>query len=109
MADEVLKKETLEHYDRMIKQAKKQWPKGRPNRSLMEKNLKENWYGEYCPYCIAYKNKCSECELKGKLQKNEILSVLCCDKLWYKMVISDTWEEWIEAAEKVKLYIKENG
>lgn len=105
-------RETLNHYDRMIRWAKKQMPKKRTFEIKMALSIGESWHGEYCPYCQKYlfgTGDCKECPLKDKDKKEKSWSGRCCSGLWHEMNRSKTWGKWVEAAQKVRQYIKANG
>jgi hypothetical protein len=95
-----IKRDALAHYDRMIKWAEKQDPKGFVNHLFMYRDIGETWYSDYCPYCKKYPG-CEKCPLE-KHKK-------CCDGLWSEMNKQPTWGKWIEAAKKVRKYIKKYG
>ena len=98
------------HYDRMIKWASKQDPKGNVDEDLMYKDLNESWSGEDCPFCDHYAiddlASCGSCPLYARTEGN---IQHCCGGKWHDMVIAKDWEDWIIRAEMVKLYIIEHG
>ena len=96
-----IKKEALAHYDRMIKWAEKQNPRGRVNGYKIRGEIGEVWASYDCSYCNKYGLSCSRCPLN--------LDTWCCNGLYGDMCKSKTWGTWIKRAEKVREYIEENG
>jgi len=115
--NERVKKHAIAHYERMIEWAKKQNksenPEENPCYEKMEKELGEDWYAEYCPYCQEYKNLvnyyCCDCPLQEENPIKPGTESNCCDGLWLDMSRAESWGEWIEKAKKVLQYIKEKG
>ena len=92
-----MKKEAIEHYDRMIAWAEKQNPKHYVNRDNMLDSIGEHWSGMYCNYCKEY-HPCAKCPLHVRGKD-------CCSNLWKIMDFTRTWKVWIKAAKKVRAYI----
>ena len=58
---------------------------------------------EECPYCEEFKEG-AEC---GKCPLHTVNG--CCDGLWRTMTNTETWDDWIYYAKKIKKYIMKNG
>jgi len=69
----------------MIRWARKQKPRGRVDRIKMHQSINEEWHSDDCPH--------------DQLQYG----------LWLEMDYTKTWGKWIEAALRVRQYIKANG
>jgi len=99
-----IKQKALAHYDRMIRWASKQNPRGKVFSDIMKDAIGEIWSSMDCSYCNKYgDNDCEKCPLSN--EKNG----LCCDGLYRKMFFSKSWKTWIKRAKEVRKYIKENG
>lgn len=103
-----IKKETIKHYNRMIKWAKKQPQEGLVNVKFMFSEIGEDWFSEYCEYC-KLKNRGYRCKLIPKKDEACFGGSNCCDGLWLNMYETRIWKQWIEGAKLVKDYIKKNG
>jgi len=104
-----IKQEALDHYDRMIKWAKTQNSGGAPDVQIMEKELKESWFGGDCPYCKEYNFCMSSKRCPLLANNNEKLCNFCCGGLWMELAISSTWKKWIKNAILVRNFIEKNG
>lgn len=130
-----IKREAIEHYDRMITFMEIVLEYDLYNRqdeleddseeieSFLRKYMGENYFGEFCSYCQKYKYRCSKCELgtPSKIMSKDELEYFiergteidiyhCCGTHWGEM--SDVYTdipEWIERAKKVRQYIIDNG
>ena len=99
-----LRQQSIEHYNRMIKWAKKQPQKNECSLKEMKNYFDEAWDSESCAFCNEYLNT-DNCPLRKKDSINECYEVgNCCNGLWSKMNESITWKEWIKNAKKVKKY-----
>ena len=108
-----LQKEALDHYDRMIAWAETQDKDIKVNSIRMNIALGELWGGLDCAYCRLFWAglNCRTGEIMCPLKKRGGYRMNdCCNGLWDKLnKHSDTWEEWIANAKKVRIYIKRNG
>ena len=97
------KAETLRHYDRMIAWASKQNGDARVDIKEMANAIGEHWHSRDCPVCKEniVKNPCPL-----KLDGNVCYGVGCCGTLWNTMNHTLTWSDWIQAAKKVRAFIK---
>jgi hypothetical protein len=93
-----IKEESIKRYEEKISWAKTQNPDEKPDRKKMYNAIGYCWFIG-CLYCI--NDCCDECVLNMNLK--------CCNGLWDKMFVSSTWREWIDYAEQVLQYIKDNG
>jgi len=99
-----MKKEAIEHYDRMIAWAEAQDGEN-ISIELMEADLGEDWSGTHCPYCGAYlREDCKRCPLQPL--DTMCLGVNCCGGIWSLMGCAGTRSEWIKIAKKVRAYIR---
>jgi len=100
-----IKKETIEHYDRMITWAEKQPHDTMPMTLLMLHDIGESWDSRYCYYCdIFLFNPEKTCPLN--LMYTYCRGKNCCGALWSVMQQAPTWGTWIVAAKKVRAFIK---
>jgi hypothetical protein len=98
-----IKEESIKRYEEKIAWAMTQNMKDRPDMEKMYSAIGHEWSSSNCPYCMEYGNNCPDmCELRMDVD-------YCCDGLWLIMNGSKTWREWIENAERVLQYIKDNG
>ena len=113
-----IKKETLAHYERMIKWAEKQNDDECAEFDLlsdfMSVEIDETWEGHHCPICKFYyvRNSegisgvsfmgCGDCPLS--LSGNDCNYA---DSFWTKMDDSKSWSEWIIYAKKLYEVIKQ--
>ena len=97
-----MKKEAIEHYDRMIAWAEKQPQDSEPWEVVMYRAIGEQWFGEDCVYCDAYDLNCARCPLAKGKEKMRI----CCGGLWFELNDTETWADWVKAAKKVRAYIR---
>lgn len=107
-----IKQRAIKHYDTMIEWAKKQPPEERSNCDIMKKNIKQEWHGDFCPYCKKhiYGNKCKLSSSTDKMcPEDDYSGGECCDGLWLSMNCSITWREWLKYAKQVRKYIEKNG
>lgn len=102
--ENITKKQTIEHYERMIKWAKTQPEKDLSLMMTMKEHINENWSGNYCSYCKIYSTpfSCPSCPLGSGPD-------LCCFGAWGAMNSSGSWGKWVINANIVLEYIKENG
>ena len=107
MRQDLIKRKTIAHYNKMIKWAKKQNPDESKSKELMYVKIKQNWTGLSCFYCSVYYDSFGDCFGTCPLSASEDDS--CCNNLWEIMDKSRTWGEWIENAEKVLDYINIHG
>jgi len=93
-------KKSIAHWRRMVKWASTQPIDKEPSRSEMFGDIKECWYGENCALCKTYADNenedcsCENCPL------NSDSSISCCAQ-WIKVVESNTWGNWLLAADKM--------
>lgn len=128
---ELLKKESLAHYKRMITWVKTQPETDKPREYIMDASIKETWHGDNCAYCSRYSSysKCTNqrlfpnfpdgtvdaCPLRPKEDlfdgdtESDNESLYCCGGLWQEMHSSKTWKTWLSYARKIVNYIKRNG
>jgi hypothetical protein len=103
MSKEITKeelKQSLRHYWRMRKWAKKQDGRTKINQLDIEEDIGESWDGEFCilcktygVFCASYGVFCDCCPLYlNDHDCNEIKSP------WIKLNASKTWGQWIKAA-----------
>lgn len=94
----VLKKKTIIHYDRMIEWSKKQTSTNVVYGYVMLSEIQENWTSLYCPFCKVF--DCELCPITINTKKRQ-----CFNTPWYDMDNSETREEWIKNAERMKQFI----
>jgi hypothetical protein len=100
-----IKRETIQHYERMIEWAGERSKDIVANLLIMCSELGESWEGFYCSYCNFYNVNGKDCWLCPLGNYTS-----CCDGLWSRMnEYNITWEEWIIRAKKVLEYIKKHG
>ena len=97
-----IQKDTLSHYDRMIKYAKTQNHIDIPLISTMYLAIGESWDGNSCKYCIKHCSDCWSCSLADTKSES------CCEE-WGILNLSTSWEEWIINAEAMKKHIIKKG
>jgi hypothetical protein len=103
-----IQREAIAHYERMIAWAKTQIGSDISSRVKMGEELNEVWNSEDCPYCKTF----AFLRIKGKKDSHACgwcPLYTCCETEWQMLIQTKTWKEWIEQAEKVLEYIKENG
>ena len=99
-----LKQRALKHYDRMIRWAEKQPKRKFPFSGDMERAIGEEWHSGDCPYCQKYDPfACFSTSLCPLVEGD------CCGGLWKDMSTRRTWSGWVNAAKKVRAYIKQHG
>jgi hypothetical protein len=113
-----LQKETIAHYNRMIKYAKAHIDeKMDPYEACeeMESEIGEDWHTNSCIYCkhyglrrISFPPICPLAVFNDKFINCGGWDN-CCNGLWSKLEQVQNWKDWIEAAKEVKKYIRENG
>ena len=93
-------KDTLSHWDRMIKWAGGQAQEESPSSDDMEKLLGENWYASHCPLCIEFyeedsETPCQNCPLGAKVGECGNVEEI---NFWICVEDSNSWEEWLSSA-----------
>lgn len=94
----VLKKKTIAHYNRMIKWAKKQISDNAIRCNVMFSEIQENWLSLSCPFCKVF--DCELCPITINTKEGQ-----CLNTPWHDMNNSETHEEWIKNAERMKQFI----
>ncbi len=97
-----LLKESIAHWKRMIKWAKKRDPMESCYAQEMLRSIEEDWFSDFCPLCKKYSgfcdNFCSGCPL-------DIFFITCegAKSKWMELRNrSEIWMEWIYYAKRVK-------
>lgn len=83
-------KESIQHWKRMLKWAKKQPSRAYISSLRMRDEIWETWFSDDCPLCREYKMECNQCKLGD------------CDNpksCWGKVYNSRTWGIWCKNAE----------
>ena len=106
-----IKQDTIDHYNRMIEWVEKNindpaFQAERPDYSVIEDEIGENWYSKYCPFCKKYYDEgksfeCCKCPLDLVERDTEGKYVSCCGGLWESMAVSKTWHEWLVYAKRI--------
>ena len=97
----------LTHYNKMKAYALTQPPDDKPSAANMRDAIDENWGAKDCPYCNTRNEDTKYCQLAPLNFCNDGSN--CCDGAWVKLSRSETWEEWLEHADKVIDYIEKHG
>lgn len=108
---ERIKRQSLEHYRRMIEWVRTKDLSHGVSFFLMGSELAENWGAKSCSYCSSY-HFCKECPLSDITIVYEDYTKnagSCCDGLWSAMSDSKTWSDWLYYAEQIYNYIEEKG
>ena len=96
--------ESIDHWNRMLKWAKKQRSKAHPESYFMEEVIGESWYGDHCPLCNKYRTMdcCGDCPLS-------IAGHECgyTNSPWWKVFDSDTWGKWCKNAKRMIKVLEE--
>ena len=87
--------DTIKHWKRMIRWAKKQKPRDRALWQTMNDSIEETWQGDDCPLCKAY--ICEKCPLEKMYGE---CSGFNKKNLWETVNHSRTWGTWVKNAEK---------
>jgi len=92
-------KNSIEHWKRMIKWAKKQNKEHSVYQFSMKKIIKESWFTDDCKLCIKFKSDlrgCGDCPLDEKYGR-------CTNSnsgnAWSKVNASKKWGMWVKKAE----------
>lgn len=83
-------KESIQHWKRMLKWAKKQPPRQNADDGNMYKAIRESWFDDSCSLCQEHVLRCKECELGDCEDSNGV---------WRKVDTSYTWLTWCKNAE----------
>lgn len=96
-------KESIAHWNCMIRWARKRKERLHPTRSFMEQALGESWSGEYCALCKKYQGHatCISCPLRQAGYDCEEW-----DGPWRKVARAQTWCEWVIAAVNMRTILK---
>ena len=89
-------KKALDHWDRMIKWAKKQPPTNEPNFDLMKQTIGEGWGTQDCDLCNIHKTTCTKCAIWVATGKH------CTSQGHDDADFSLTWSQWIEGANQLR-------
>ena len=95
-----IKKDAIEHYNKMIEYV--ETLNKLPDSETMESVLGEDWYSNYCSYCMLNEGNCDICQLKNFFEG-------CCSGLWVKMSKARMRKTWLKYAKLVREYIIKNG
>jgi hypothetical protein len=94
MSEKEAIKETIKHWERMIRWAKERDKSETVNPHNMVLELKEWWNGEHCPLCEKFGKrscgKCPPCRTCGVCSGQIYIGT----NLWGKVNSSLTWGEW---------------
>jgi hypothetical protein len=94
-------KQSITHWQYMIRWAKKHNQDDFAYRQEMLDDIGENWAGYYCPLCKMF-YKCNNCPLS---YYDSFIPRDCINE-WRLVDISKTWGEWLENAEQMLLILK---
>ena len=117
-----IKRDTINHYKRMIKWALTQPANERVDLDYMHQELREMWLADYCPCCQAFSDAdvgCSKCPLAEMEDMENGWSAIflgdshacCCKGLWGKLYNLENgpegyWDEWVDKALDILDYIR---
>jgi len=100
--------DSIKHWKRMIRWAKKQPAKKTMNsitmRLAMYHKLHESWIGEYCALCKKFP-KCKNCPV-AKSYGICGMSAYCPKNSWADVNSSKNWGEWVIAAKQMLEQLK---
>ena len=107
-----IKQEAIEHYNRMIafaaecKENNVEFSSDRID--FFSNSIGECWQGEFCSYCIKYyfikpEAPCGKCPLNPHESKD---AIHCCDGVWNRINMANSWDTLVKALTDVKKYIE---
>lgn len=104
-----LQHEEIKHFDRMIEWAEKQKPDKKPDQFKMLDEIGERWSSFNSVYCMV-----NQARFDNKLERLICDCALfsmngCCNGLWDRMDMAETWADWITYAKLQVEYIKKHG
>lgn len=101
-----LVKGSIEHWERMIRWAKKQDIGAKVLPLTMEDEIDDSWYAPYCPLCKMFLDgECEECPLYRRYGRCDD-DVFEPEPAWVGVERSETWGDWTKNASVMLTQLK---